>query len=470
MSYEVRIGWRYLYQGAVNRGAVIGCIASLVAAAVGAVLVFATDDVSGLGVVLLGSGMLAAVICFLLAFFSVFVTVSVLGVVLGVAALTLVLAVTTGFQQTFREKVLGVNAHVIITKMTYDFTEYRDVEKLVRTIDPEVIAEQPFVFVEMLVTRGHGDVSGGVMIKGVDPERVTQVLDIKDHMQTGSIEALNEPKDEKDPPPIILGQVLADKLDAEVGETVTLVAPLSNIDVETLTPTGKPPKSSTFKIAGTFYSGFDEYDRRLMYVNIADAQALLGRGDRVRGVELKLADISRAKDVAKKIEKALKKKFPANDYLVQDWYALNQNLFTALTLQKIVLVTFLTLIIAVAAVNMISALTMMVTDKTREIAILKSMGATAGGIARTFQVVGIAIGGIGTALGLGIGLTLCEAMSRYNFPLDPRVYLIDSLPVDIQLPEVLMVAAITMALSVAATLFPSLKASALSPVAGLRGE
>ncbi len=153
---------------------------------------------------------------------------------------------------------------------------------------------------------------------------------------------------------------------------------------------------------------------------------------------------------------------------MQDWNELNRNLFTALALQKIVLLIILTLIIAVAAFNMISALTMMVIDKTREIAILKSMGASSSGIARLFQVVGLAIGGVGTVFGLAIGLTLCEVVERYNYRLDPKVYLIDRLPISVNPSEVAMVAVITMVISAAATLFPATKASSLTPVDGLR--
>jgi lipoprotein-releasing system permease protein len=182
------------------------------------------------------------------------------------------------------------------------------------------------------------------------------------------------------------------------------------------------------------------------------------------GIELKVRDVDRAPDIAKVIDAEL----GGSPYVVQDWFELNRNLFTALTLQKVVLIIFLTLIIAVATFNMISALTMMVIDKTREIAILKSMGATSGGIARVFQVVGIAIGSVGTAAGLGIGLTLCEVVSRYNYRLDPKVYLIDRLPITVHYSEVFLVGAITMVISAVATLFPSLKASSLRPVDGLR--
>jgi len=463
LSYELRIGWRYLYGGTGARKHAIGLLVSLLVAGIGSALFFNSGGHSGLGVIALAAGMFSAVLFALLYVFSVFTTVSVLGVVFGVAALTVVLSVTTGFQQQFRDKVLGVNAHVIITKNTNDFVEYKEVEKMAWKIDPDVIAVQPFVFVEMLVTRGKGDVSG-VAIKGVDPARLTTVLDLHKHMVEGSVDALKVKPKAGEPPPIILGQVLARKIKAGVGDELTVVAPLSNVDVKNWTATGSAPSSRTFRVAGVFYSGFDEYDRRLMYITLSEAMDLWGSGDQVLGVELKVRDVERADEIARKMED----KLGGAPYLVQDWNELNRNLFTALTLQKIVLLIILTLIIAVATFNMVSALTMMVIDKTREIAILKSMGATSAGIARLFQVVGLAIGGVGTVFGLAIGLTLCEVVNRYDYRLDPKVYLIDRLPISVNPFEVMLVAIITMVISGLATVFPATKASSLTPVDGLR--
>ena len=461
--YELRIGWRYLYRGKGSRRARIGLAASLLVTAIGAIAFFTSGGASGIGVVALGAGMIATVLFALLNLFSVFTTVSVLGVVLGVAALTVVLSVTSGFQQAFRAKVLGVNAHVIIMKNTADFSEYRKIEKMAANIDPRVVAVQPFIFVEMLVTRGKGELSG-VAIKGVDPEKTKGVLDLHKHMIEGSVEVLKDRASDGSPAPIILGQVLAKKLKANIGDEVTVVAPLSNVDVASWTSKGEAPKSRKFVIRGMFYSGFDEYDRRLMYVNLAEAQELLGQGDQVMGVEMKVSYVEAAKPIAKMIDE----KLGGSPYVVQDWFELNKNLFSALTMQKVVLVIFLTLIIAVATFNMISALTMMVIDKTREIAILKSMGATSGGVLRTFMVVGMAIASVGTLFGLGIGLTFCEVLKRYNFRLDPKVYLIDSLPITVHLTEVLIVGAITMIIGAIATVFPSAKAGSLLPVDGLR--
>ncbi|MBI4509439.1 MAG: ABC transporter permease [Deltaproteobacteria bacterium] len=395
--------------------------------------------------------------------FSVFTTVSVAGVVLGVAALTVVLSVTSGFQAQFREKVLGVNAHVLVMKSATDFANYRDIEEIAASL-PHVRAVQPFLLEEMLVTRGKGE-SPAVLMKGVDPDRAGQVLDLPKHMVEGSVSVLKEPAT-SDPPPIIIGRELSHKLKAKVGDVVTIVSPLSGINVRTWSATGRPPKTKKFVVKGVFYSGFDEYDRRLMYVDLKEAQDFLEQGDVVRGVEMKLDDVEKAPMVAALIDE----KLGGDPYVVMDWRKLNNNLFTALTLQKVALLLFLTLIIVVAAFNMVAALTMMVVDKTKEIAIIKSMGGTDMGVARIFQVVGLCIGGVGTAVGVALGLLLCHVVARFGYPLDPKVYLIDRLPVRVNPWEVVLVAAITMLICMLATLYPALKGSSLRPVDGLRYE
>jgi lipoprotein-releasing system permease protein len=464
VSYELQIGWRYLYAGKHDRMMLTLAAACAVIALAGLTMVLTADGASPAGVITLVVGMLGTVVFALLSFFTVFVSVSVLGVVLGVAALTIVLGVTSGFKQQFREKVLGVNAHVIVMKSSQDFHEYRDTMDRALAIDPDVLEVQPFIFAEMLVTRGKGELSG-VAIKGVDPERVKRVLDIEKHMLPGgSVDALRDKPGPGELPPILMGKELARKLKAEVGDDVTVVVPLSNLDLDTFRAKSSAPRTKKFRVAGIFYSGFDEYDRRLMYTSLEEAQALIGREDQVMGIELKVRNVDRADEIARKLGKELGEP----PYQVQDWYELNHNLFDALNLQQIVLVVVLTLIIIVAAFNMVSALIMMVTDKTREIAILKSMGSTSTSIAKVFQVVGIAIGGVGTALGVGLGLTTCWVVSAYGYRLDPKVYLIDRLPITISYVEVIVVVAITMVVSVIATLFPAAKASALRPVEGLR--
>jgi lipoprotein-releasing system permease protein len=463
MPYELRIGWRYLIGGNRDPMMVLGAVVSALVGVAGLIIMLASHGSTPFGVLMLVLGMISASVFTLLAVFTVFTSVSVLGVVLGVAALTIVLAVTTGFQQQFRDKVLGVNAHVIVMKSQASFPEYRDVMDTAMHIDPDVIAVQPFIFAEMLVTRGKGELSG-VAIKGVDPKLVKSVLDLESHMTEGSVDSLGVLPKEGELPPIIMGKELAHKLKAKMGDDVTVVVPLSNIDFDTWRAKSSAPRTRKFRVTGIFYSGFDEYDRRLMYTALRDTQELVGRGDQVMGVEMKVKDVDRAEKIASHLEKAL----GGPPYQVQDWYELNHNLFTALNFQKLALVIILTLIIIVATVNMVSALTMMVTDKTREIAILKSMGSTSSGVARIFLVLGLAIGGVGTILGVGIGLATCYAVSSYGYHLDPKVYLIDRLPIDVRFLEVLLVAGITLVISLVATLFPSQSAAALTPVEGLR--
>jgi lipoprotein-releasing system permease protein len=480
VKYELKIGWRYLYGGKRDKLMQLLALVGVGGIVIGIVTLMLSEGASPTGVAILVLSMMSVAIFLLFSVFTVFTSVSMLGVVFGVAALTVVLAVTTGFQKEFRDKVLGVNAHVIVMKSQATFAEYRDVMKTAREIDRDVIAVQPFIFAEMLVTRGKGELSG-VAIKGIDPKLVRGVLDLDKHMIEGTVDSLlveacppgeldkptasvlDKPKCMKNPP-IIMGKELAHKLKAKVGDVVTVVVPLSNIDFDTWRAKSSAPRTRKFTVTGIFYSGFDEYDRRLMYTSLADTQELVGRGDQVMGVELKVKDVDRADDIAKRLEKAL----GGPPYQVQDWYELNHNLFTALKLQKLALVIILTLIIVVAAVNMVSALTMMVTDKTREIAILKSMGSTSSSVALVFQVVGVAIGGAGTVIGVLIGLATCFVVSNYGYHLDPKVYLIDRLPIEVKPLEVLLVAGITMVISIVATLVPAQSAASLRPVDGLR--
>jgi lipoprotein-releasing system permease protein len=479
VTYEARIGWRYLYGGKRDKLMQLLALIGVAGIAAGVVTLLASSGANPIGVLVLVASMIWTAACALFSVFTVFTSVSVLGVAFGVASLTVVLAVTTGFQQQFRDKVLGVNAHVIVLKSQATFAEYRDVMRTAREVDSDVLAVQPFIFAEMLATRGKGELSG-VAIKGIDPKLVGGVLDLEKHMIEGSVAtlavAICPPGDDKPAapvldkppcmknPPIIMGKELAHKLKAKVGDAVTVVVPLSNIDFETWRAKSSAPRTRKFTVTGIFYSGFDEYDRRLMYTSLADTQELVGRGDQVMGVELKVKDVDRAEEIARNLEKAL----GGPPYQVQDWYELNHNLFMALKLQKLALVVILTLIILVATVNMVSALVMKVSEKTREIAILKSMGSTSSSVTVVFWVFGVAIGAVGTLIGVVIGLAICHIMGKYGYHLDPRVYLIDRLPIEVKPLEVVVVACITMVISMLSTLIPSLVAAALRPVEGLR--
>jgi len=373
-----------------------------------------------------------------------------------------VMSVTSGFQQSFRDKVLGVTAHILVRKSSNDFDDYREKIDQIKALDADITSAQPIVYTEMMVTRGRGKLAG-VAIKGIEPEGVNVVAS---HMIEGTIDVLKREREPGRPPPMIIGRELAAKIDAAVGDVVTVVSPLSHVNPRDWGPTGEPPRSMQFQVAGIFYVGFDEYDQRLVYVHLRDAQELVDRGDIVLGVELRVADVDRAREIAEKIDTAL----GGPPWVVQDWRELNENVFAALTLQKLAMVIVLTLIIAVAAFNLVSALTMMVTDKTREIAILKSMGATSRSASRIFRTIGVLIGAAGTAVGLALGLALCRALERFDYALDPNVYRIDRLPVQINAGEIALIALITMGIAAVATLFPARRAAALPPVEGLRYE
>lgn len=471
MSYELQIAWRYLYAGERDPALLVALGVSALIALAGLVMVLTMGGGNPIGVVLLLIGLGALVVFLLLATLSVSTAVAVLGVVLGVAALTVVLSVTTGFQDQFRDKVLGVNAHVIIMKNSTDFAEYRDIMEIAKQADPDVIAVQPFNFTEMLATTGDGRISG-VAIKGVDPELVTSVLDLEKHMIEGDLASLKRVAaetpgpDGQGLPSVILGKELARKLRVKVGDPVTIVVPLSNIDFETWRTNAAAPRTRRFQVTGIFYSGFDEYDRRLMYMSLRETQVLVNRGDRVLGVELKVKDVARASAIATKI----RRRIGEPPFQVQDWYELNHNLFKALTMQKLVLMLVLFIVIAVAAVNMVAALTMLVTEKTREIAILKSMGSPSFDIGVVFTAIGGVIGAIGTAVGIGLGVAICVIVRGYGYKLDPKVYLIDRLPISIRPQEILIVAGVTMVLALLATLIATFKAANLRPVVGLRYE
>jgi lipoprotein-releasing system permease protein len=307
----------------------------------------------------------------------------------------------------------------------------------------------------------------GVLVKGIDPTLVGKILDLPRHMVAGSVAdlaAASTASASPKPPGILLGRELARKLKAGVGDQVRVIAPLASLDSSDWSAGTRTPRFRDFRVAGIFYSGFDEYDRRLVYIELSQAQSFFEQGDVVTGVEIALHDADRSAEVVAELSKRL----GGSPYRIFDWRELNHNLFTALKLQKLVLGIALTLIVIVAAFNIVSALTMMVIGKTKEIAILKSMGAR--GTAGIFLCAGLIIGTVGTVLGVGLGALLCLVIQHYGYPLDPRVYLIDKLPVQVRAAELALTALITLAICVASTLYPSLRAARLRPSEGLRYE
>ncbi len=502
------------------------------------------------------------------AFVSIIGVIAIVGIALGVWALSAVLAITSGFQESFRSKVLGVNAHVLVLKYGWDFSEYREVMATVRAT-PGVTGAAPFLINPMMITNGTH--VSGVLVKGVDPDLLGQVLDLPTYLVQGSLRGLrplnsqapsvvaelpsarrdatlddfitrarndlqrplalptstNDPllaapdpaptpapappplvapadryapgatpdyapppesPSDNDPlaalalevqresvaqcnrpgvqiPGVVIGQTLANNLQVHVGNPVSIISPLTGADAA-LVRQGATPRSRDFCVVGIFNAGFDEYDSRLVYVDLFQAQRFFDQGDAVTGVEVKVRNIERASAIGRRIERSL----GGGAYHTLDWDSLNHNLFTALALQKLALSFVITIIIVIAAFNVIATLVMVVLERKREIAILKAMGAPESSILRIFLAQGLAVGGLGTLAGLGCGALTCWLLTRYPFPLDPQVYLISAVPVRPSAPEFVLTGAVSMLIAAVASFIPAWWASRLTPVEGLRYE
>jgi lipoprotein-releasing system permease protein len=502
---------------------------------------------------------------------SVISIIAIAGVALGVAALLVVMSITSGFQREFRHKVVGVNAHIMVFKYGRNFDEYRDVVEIAQKM-PEVAGAAPFIIGEMMFAKG--DRLRGVLVKGIDPKLMVNVLDLPGQLRSGSLEGLRRagatpppsPDDEargagKDDldayltqlsnrdaedaaagadasgaragepqpsaaaapaapddlpvvavptpemmeaalaqgglaalpddateakliadatpptaeelvgteslPGVIVGATLAEELKLKVGDRVKIISPLEGIDLGLIGAGDTPlPKSRDFRVTGVFSAGFNEYDSKLVYIDLYESQAFQNQGDSVIGVEMTLHDIERSADVALRLEREL----GGGPFRVMDWRELNNNLFTVLEVQQVLVVLVIAIIVVVAAFNVIATLIMIVLEKRREIAILKAMGATDLAVLQIFGVQGAAIGAVGTSIGLAIGAVLCAYLHYFRFPLDPKVYLIDHIPVRTSMTEFTLTVVIALGISVVATLFPSFWAARLLPVDGIRPQ
>lgn len=385
------------------------------------------------------------------------------GVALGVMALIVVLSVMSGFEKDLRDKILGTNAHVVLLR--FGEGGITDVDKLLPRITPlpHVAAAAPFTLHQVMLTSRHGVM--GAVLRGVDPEREGQVTDLARNMKKGSLDALS-----RDGEGIILGKSLAASLGISVGDPVNVVSPVGG----GVTPLGMAPRVKQFTVVGVFEAGMYEYDAGLAYIPIPAAQTFFRMGKSVTGVEIKLDDIYQAPQVAGQMQEELR--FP---FYTRTWMEMNKNLFSALKLEKTVMFIILVMIVLVAAFGVVSTLTMLVMEKTREIAILKSMGATAAGIMRIFILDGVVIGAVGTLVGLLGGLVVTKNLDRIvsfvervfgidAFPGD--VYFLDKLPHQINAPDVVVVVIVSLSISFLATLYPSWQASRLNPVDALRYE
>lgn len=399
-------------------------------------------------------------------FLSTITIIAIIGVFLGVMALTSVVAVTGGFQQAFRDRVLGVNSHILVIKYGIDFRDYRDVEKKLDGVDG-VTATSPFILHEMIAT--HGRKNSGVLIKGIEPSTLRDVSDLPKYVNQEDV--LDElqfdrfPEDgKKSTPKILLGSTLAEKIGVKKGDVIRLTSPLESLDPDQWSAEGHSPSTNQFVVAGTYTSGFYEYDNRLVMVDYRALQDFFKQGDVVTGIDVRVDDVFAVDKVVDRLEKVL----PEGRFRILDWKELNHNLFTSLSLQRLVLAILFLFIVLVASFNIVATLIMIVLDKRKDISILKSMGATNFGIMKVFIYQGLMIGAVGTINGLLGGLAVCMIIKYTDFGLDPSIYMIDHLPVKIEPLEFLAVGAVAMAITLIATIFPSWGAARVNPVDGLR--
>jgi lipoprotein-releasing system permease protein len=386
---------------------------------------------------------------------------SMLGIGLGVAALIVVLSVMNGFQKELRARILGVVSHVQITGINNALANWPKVVEQVST-NPEVIAAAPFVQAQGLLS--FGDTVQGSVVRGILPEREDQVAEIGRHMQSGSLHSLKSGEFG-----IVLGSELARALRVVEGESVVLIAPQGQV-----TPAGILPRLKQFKVVGIFEVGMFEYDHGLALIHLADAQKLYRLDEEVSGVRLKLKDLYDAPRVARELARRL-----SVDAYISDWTRSHANFFRAVQIEKNVMFIILLLIVAVAAFNIVSTLVMMVTDKQSDIAILRTLGAAPFSIMKIFIVQGVLIGVIGTLIGVALGVALAlnidvvvpaiERVFGIQF-LAKDVYYISELPSELQARDVMVIAGVSLILSLLATLYPSFRASRTNPAEALRYE
>ncbi|MBT3257699.1 MAG: lipoprotein-releasing ABC transporter permease subunit [Deltaproteobacteria bacterium] len=389
-------------------------------------------------------------------FISVITIISVLGVMVGVMALVVVLSVMNGFRSDLMSKILGVNSHVLVLNLSGTFNGYQEVAEKVEKMDG-VVAITPFVYTQVMLNNS-GRVSGAVL-RGVDPKSAARVVSFDKMIKEGSLSSLSEA--ENGIPSIIIGSELAKQIGASTGSLVTVISPEGK-----LTPLGRTPNTKRFKVTAIFDSGMYEYDASMVYISLGEAQRFLALGDSVTGLELKVKEVYQSDIIARKIQKSL-----GYPYWTKDWKLMNRSLFSALKLEKLTMFVILTMIVLVGALNIISTLVMVVMEKTRDVAILRAMGASARSIMSIFMLQGILVGVIGTIAGLSSGLGLCYLLSRYKFiNLPSDVYYISKLPVQVSVSDVSIVAAAAVVISFLATLYPAWYASRLNPVESFRYE
>jgi lipoprotein-releasing system permease protein len=394
------------------------------------------------------------------AFISLITLLSIAGVAIGVMALIIVISVMAGFESDMKSRILGVESHIVMMRYGGNFTDYAQVAEKVKKIEG-VESVTPFIYSQVMIRSSSG--LSGAIVRGIDPKTAGRVIKILDNRLLEKL-AVNASKDataNSSPavPGVILGKELAKTLGAKTGDVVYLITPTGMIS-----PVGHMPAMKRFQLLGVFESGIYDYDGAIAYVHMAEAQKMLRMEGAVTGVEIFVSDIYKAKQTADHIVEKL-----GYPYWARDWTQMNKTLFSALKLEKTVMFIILTLIILVAAFNIAGTLIMIVMEKTKDIAILKAMGATRKHIRRIFVYKGLMIGFTGILTGEVLGYALCMLLKQYKFiELPGDIYYISTLPVEFQLFDSVAIAVAAMAICWIASLYPANQASKLNPVEAFR--
>lgn len=393
-------------------------------------------------------------------FISVIAGFSFTGIMLGVATLIIVMAVMNGFRNELFSKILGLNGHIIVNKIGAPFEDYPEVARRIARV-PGVRTAMPLIEGQVMVSSATQ--ATGALVRGVTESGLRSLPLVADNIQFGTLDGFGEQRD------IAIGTRLANSLGVTIGDSITLVSPRG-----AQTPFGTAPRTKPYKIAALFEMGMAEYDRTMIFMPLAEAQRYFSRGQEVDALEVVVDNPGNIDDALLAVKAA-----GGSTVHVSDWRRRNETFFTVLEVERIVMFLILSLIVLVAALNIISGLMMLVKDKGRDVAILRTMGASRGAIMRVFLITGASIGVAGTLAGLVIGIIFCiniESIRQFiswmtsTTLFDPNVYYLTRLPADMDVGEVVAIVLMALALSILATIYPSWRASTLDPVEALRYE
>jgi lipoprotein-releasing system permease protein len=389
-------------------------------------------------------------------------TISIAGVAAGVAALIIALAITNGMRRDLEDRLVDSSAHVQLMRAKGDgIKDWRPLLERLRR-QPHVTAASPGIYEQVMVAYKARD--GFALVEGILPDQEKTVSSLLSSATPGAVSALGPetelPSGGINDPPIVLGKDLADSIGATVGDSVTLISPQGD-----LTPMGVIPLFRHFRLVGTYHSGFYQYDAQMGFMRLADAQRLFDEPDLLSVISFKVDDMNRAPEIGRDLEQAA-----GPGFMTTNWMEQNRELFRALRLEQYVTFIVIALIVIVAALNILIALTMMVMEKTRDIAVLMSFGVEPAQVRNIFLMQGLLISIVGTALGLVLGYVAAWAGGYYHIPLSPDVYSIDTLPFAPRAMDGVIVSAVSIGISLLATLYPSFAASHVLPAEALRYE